>query len=290
MILGFDQYKVQAIALADALDMPFSTIELHRFPDGESKIKLPVPLPETIIICQTLHQPNDKLIELMLTCQTARTHGVKRIILVAPYLCYMRQDIAFQPGEAVSQTLVGNFIGSLVDDVITVDPHLHRISHLGEAIPLKSAYSLTGAELMGQFLQSQLSDAILIGPDEESEQWVSQVAIPCGFEFVVGHKIRHGDKDVEVELPAFSYVDRSIVLVDDVISSGYTMAKAAKALKQKGCGKIHAICTHALLAPGAEALFNEHGIETLWSTDSIPHASNIIPLAPLLADSIKAIW
>ena len=110
MLLGFADYRHQAAALAEALALPCREVALHRFPDGESKVTLPSTLPERVLICRSLDRPNDKLIELLLTARTARLCGARQLILIAPYLCYMRQDKAFHPGEAVSQTLVGAFL------------------------------------------------------------------------------------------------------------------------------------------------------------------------------------
>ncbi|MCZ4328253.1 ribose-phosphate pyrophosphokinase-like domain-containing protein, partial [Brachybacterium paraconglomeratum] len=84
---------------------------------------------------RSLDQPNEKLVELLLAARTARTLGAPHLTLVAPYLPYMRQDIAFSPGEAVSQRIVGPFLASLVDAVITVDPHLHRVASLRDVVP-----------------------------------------------------------------------------------------------------------------------------------------------------------
>ena len=124
LILGFDDYWQGAKALANELTLPCSKVAVHHFPDGESKVTLPVDLPPAVIVCRSLHRPNEKLLELILVAETARAMGVKRLLLVAPYLCYMRQDIAFHPGEAVSQKIIGGLLAQYFDDVITVDPHL----------------------------------------------------------------------------------------------------------------------------------------------------------------------
>jgi ribose-phosphate pyrophosphokinase len=104
-----------------------------------------------VLICRSLNQPNDKLIELLFCARTARQLGAKRLTLIAPYLSYMRQDIANQPGEAVSQRIMGQMLAELFDDVITVDPHLHRINSLDQAIPIKNAISLTAANEIASF-------------------------------------------------------------------------------------------------------------------------------------------
>ena len=99
MLLGFDDYEMQSRNLAAALEMPWELVSSHRFPDGEVKLKLPADLPERVIVCRSLDRPNEKLVELLLTARAAREQGVKQLTLVAPYLCYMRQDKAFRPGE-----------------------------------------------------------------------------------------------------------------------------------------------------------------------------------------------
>ena len=96
LLLAFPDYCHQSQRLAAELNIPFESVEVHRFPDGESLIRLPTALPEHVILCRSLNRPNDKLIELLLFAKTARELGAKRITLVAPYLCYMRQDKQFQ--------------------------------------------------------------------------------------------------------------------------------------------------------------------------------------------------
>ena len=114
MILGFSESEPQARAVADALGVPFALVDLHRFPDGESRVRVPPALPPRTVIYRSLDQPNAKLFELGLAATAARCAGASDLTLVAPYLCYMRQDTAFVPGEAVSQTLMGALLGGLV--------------------------------------------------------------------------------------------------------------------------------------------------------------------------------
>ncbi|MCG8315537.1 MAG: ribose-phosphate diphosphokinase [Pseudomonadales bacterium] len=283
IVLSFDDYHPQAQTLAAELGTNHQGIKLHRFPDGESLVQIPADLPSSIIICQSLHFPNNKLMELYLAVKTAKAQGVKEIILVAPYLCYMRQDIAFKAGQAVSQKIIGAFLGELFDKVITVDPHLHRINKLEQAIPNTSAIALTAAEELGNYVRNRFQNAVFLGPDEESHQWVSVVAQPGNNDFAVATKERLGDKSVKIHLPDYNFNGKTAVLVDDVISSGHTMAETAKELTSAGCKKIIALCTHALLAPGAEELLQNNAVEQIISTDSIPHSSNQISLAKLLA-------
>ena len=114
-------------------------------------MSVPTQPPAHIIICQSLDHPNDKLVGLLLAIQTLRAAGVKRVSLVAPYLCYMRQDKAFHPGEAISQKIIGRLLADLVDDLITVDAHLHRVDMLQQAVPLDNAINLSAAPALGEF-------------------------------------------------------------------------------------------------------------------------------------------
>jgi ribose-phosphate pyrophosphokinase len=289
MILAFPDYLSQAQRLANRLGAPLAEVNLHHFPDGESLVRLPPSLPEHVIVCRSLNQPNDKLIELLLCATTARELGAKRLTLVAPYLSYMRQDIANQPGEAVSQRIVGKLLAELFDDVLTVDPHLHRISSLTQAIPIKNAISLTAADQIGAFLKQQFNHAVLLGPDSESEQWVRAIAGNIGFEYAIADKNRLGDKQVEMSLPDRDFGNQPVVIIDDIASTGRTLAKAAGLLQARGCQDIYAVVTHALFCGDAYIHILDAGVKTIWSTDSIDHPSSCIKLDALLADAIKAI-
>jgi len=289
MILAFPDYLSQAQRLAARLNAPLAEVTVHHFPDSESLIRLPPSLPEHVIVCRSLNQPNDKLIELLLCATTARELGAKRITLVAPYLSYMRQDIANHPGEAVSQRIIGKMLAGLFDDVITVDPHLHRISSLDQAIPIKNAISLTAAEEIGRFLKQTLDYAVLLGPDSESEQWVANIANKIGFDYAIAHKDRLGDKQVKITLPDYDYHNKPVVIIDDVASTGRTLAQAARLLQAAGSKDIYTVVTHALFCDDAEEHILKAGIKAIWSTDSIDHPTSCIKLDTLLTDAIKAI-
>lgn len=286
MILSFEDYDLQSRKLADALDMPCHIIQCHRFPDGENKITLPPHLPKHVIFCRSLNQPNEKLLELLLTARTARELGAQSLTLVAPYLCYMRQDKAFHPGEAVSQSIVGSFLAELFDNVITVDPHLHRIQYLEQAVPAKHAVSLSATILMADFLRDKLKNPILLGPDSESEQWVSAVAKPNHWIHGVCNKIRHGDQDVEITLPELDLEGRTVVLIDDVASSGQTIAVAARKCLSKNAAHVDVLVTHALFAGDCEQRLVQAGIRNIWSTDSVSHESNVISMQKLLGEAV----
>lgn len=289
LILAFPDYLLQAQRLGVVLKAPVQELFIHHFPDSESLVRLPTELPEHVVICVSLNQPNDKLIELLLTVKTARQSGVKRVTLIAPYLSYMRQDISNRPGEAVSQRIIGQLLAELFDDVITVDPHLHRISKLDQVIPLKNAISLTAADEIAVFLQQRFDHAMLLGPDSESDQWVSRIAGQIGFDYAVATKHREGDKQVSMALPGGDFNGRTVVIIDDMASTGRTLAKAAGLLSAAGAGNVYAVITHPLFCGDAELHILQSGVKQIWSTDSISHPCASIYLDKLLAQSLQAI-
>lgn len=286
MLLCFNEELASATRLAHAANLAMSQVERHRFPDGEIKLRLPDTLPKHVVIFRVLNDPNEKLLELLLVAQTARTLGATHLTLVAPYLAYMRQDIAFHPGEAISQHIVGQFLAGLFDALITVDPHLHRVASLQEAVPVAHAVVLSGAPLLSDWIAARRQHPLLIGPDEESAQWVAMAAQRHGFEHAVCRKVRQGDRAVEVALPDVAVAGRQVVLLDDVASTGHTVARAAQLLLAAGAASVDVAVTHALFAGDALQVMQNAGVGEVWSTDCIAHPSNAVSMTNALAHAL----
>jgi len=289
-LLCFDDELDVARRAAEAANLRLAVVERHRFPDGEWRLRLPPALPARVVVWRSLHQPNEKLVELLLLADTARQLGARHLSLVAPYLAYMRQDIAFHPGEAVSQRIVGRFLAGLFNALITVDPHLHRVATLHEAVPLADAIVLSGAPLLGAWIASQRQDVLLLGPDEESLQWVSSAAQAHGWPHAVCRKLRHGDRHVEIALPALPVAGRAVVLMDDVASSGQTLIEATRLLLAAGARSVDVAVTHALFAGDALQRLQAAGVGQVWSTDCIAHPSNAVSVVGAVAEALAALY
>lgn len=287
LVLGFPDYRGPARRLAAAAGTDYAEVRVHHFPDGESCLRLPAELPEHVIFCRSLDHPNDKLVELELAAITAREQGARHLTLVAPYLCYMRQDKAFQPGEAVSQRIIGQWLARLVDAIITVDPHLHRTPQLRDAVPVPQALNLSAGPLLGHWLEGRHTAPLLLGPDRESAPWVASIARPRGLDYGVADKQRLGDHEVQITLPDLDISGREVVLVDDIASTGHTLAVAANQLLMAGAKQVDVLVTHALFAGNARAVLQAAGVTSVHSTDSVLHDSNQVELAPLLADALS---
>ena len=169
----------------------FDRIDVHTFPDGESRVRVPALVAgQDIVVVATLDRPDPKFLPLAFALRALRQLGARRIRLVAPYLCYMRQDIAFEPGEAVAAGFVADLISGLCDGLITVDPHLHRIANL-DAIYRVPATTVHAAPALSAWVLENARDPVIIGPDGESAQWAEEVARGAGAPSTVLQKVRH---------------------------------------------------------------------------------------------------
>lgn len=257
-------------------------LELRHFPDGESYVRVDsdVRCAQVVLLCQ-LHHPDEKILPLLLLVGTLRDLGAHSIGLVAPYLAYMRQDKRFHAGEGISARYFARLLSQQFDWLLTVDPHLHRIHALGEVYSMP-ALALTAVEPIAQWLRSHVERPLIIGPDGESEQWARKVALAADCPCEVLSKERFGDREVKVSVPHVrEYLDRTPVLVDDIISTGRTMLQAAAHLRASGMQAPVCIGVHGIFSPGAREEMEAAGLQVVTS-NSIADVSNQIDLAPLL--------
>ncbi len=285
-VQAFDDSRGFAEALARELGVRCGQVEVHRFPDGESRVRVESDAETKVVLVRSLNQPNPKLVELLFAADAFRRGGVTELTLVVPYLGYMRQDRAFRAGEAVSQRVVGKLLGEAFDRVLTVEAHLHRTSRLADVIPC-DAESISAAPQIGVWSRAEGRFDLVVGPDSESAPWVRVVAETANLPWIVCDKVRGGDRDVEVSVPIPPDGVRSALIVDDIASSGATLAAAARGLRRAGLERVEAVVSHALLGEKTERLLREAGITRLCSTDTIPHASNAISVASCVADRLR---
>jgi len=274
--------------LASAMSVEFAPIEIRDFPDGETLVRASDAARQTILYC-SLNNPNEKLTPLVLAASALRDLGAEEIILVAPYLCYMRQDKAFHRGEAVSQRVIAKLLSSWIDQLVTVEPHLHRVKDLSLVFPDIKSISLSGALLLAELIDRDdaKDDVLLVGPDQEAGAWTKAVAQKAQLPYVVLTKKRLGDRDVSITIPKEATVKgKHIYLVDDVVSTGATLASAATLLREQGAAMIEALTVHALCSSEDLKHLKAAGITRLRSTDTISHETNAISIAPLLADAL----
>ena len=274
--------------LADHVGGEVVRLECRSFPDGESYVRYPAPVEgrRIALIC-SLDRPNEKYLPLAFAASTAREHGAAEIGLVAPYLAYMRQDKRFQPGEALTSGIFARSISSLFDWLVTVDPHLHRRKSLSEIYDIP-ARAVQAAPFIASWIAENVIHPYLIGPDEESDQWVGAIAQACGAPYAVLRKERKGDRDVAITIPAELELGNHVpVLMDDLISTGHTMIEAIKQLRSAGAKPPVCVAVHGVFAFDAYEKLIEAGATRIVTTNSIAHDSNAIDVSMAISGGMK---
>ncbi|GAB3661810.1 ribose-phosphate pyrophosphokinase [Ramlibacter alkalitolerans] len=288
MILALPGAENLAQTLASLLHCPASMLEVHRFPDGEGLVRLRTGVEgQRVLLAAHLDHPDEKTLELLFAADAARDLGAAEIGLVAPYLPYMRQDERFRPGEAITSRTYARVLSATVDFLVTVDPHLHRMASLDQIYTVRSKV-VAAAPAIAQWLVREVPQPLLVGPDSESEQWVADVAGRLDVPYVIMTKERRGDRDVQVRMPPGARCEGRVpVLLDDIASSGHTLATAAEVVRDAGWGQPLCIAVHALLDQAGLDLLHRAGARRIVSCDTIPHPTNAIALGPWLAEGVR---
>ena len=287
-ILAFPGMMALCEAIAALAGAQVGELDIHRFPDGESLVTLPGDLAgKDVAVLATLREPDPLALPLRFAAETAREKGARRVGLIAPYLAYMRQDRRFAEGQAVSAPLFAGFLEESFDWLVTADPHLHRIHALEDLfdIPVRR---IETAPLLAGWIAANVPDAVLLGPDSESRQWVAEVARLADRPYEVLEKRRSGDRSVEVSIPhSEALLAGTPVILDDIASSGRTLIQAIQRLLATGTRPPICVVIHAVFAGDAHTDILSAGAARVVTTDSIPHASNAVSLAQVLADAAR---
>jgi ribose-phosphate pyrophosphokinase len=265
------------------------TLTLHRFPDQECCPRFGLSLAgRDVVLVAHLDRPDAKLLALYLCASVARELGARSVGLVLPYLPYMRQDSIFEAGQGITACHIARLLSSCANWLATVDPHLHRFSQLGQVYTIP-ALALPSAPTVARWIQGHVSAPLIVGPDSESAQWVEDVAALVQCPFLVMHKDRRGDRDVSVVLGSTPPGGRTPVLLDDIVSSGRTMAAAVALLREAGTPDPVCIIVHALFGAGAMAVLERAGPAAIVSCNTIEHSSNAIDIGPALAQAASSL-
>ena len=278
--------EATATGLANVLDAELGRVSMRHFPDGESYVRLESSVAgRRVAVVATLRDPDPQFLPLMYLARVLREAGATSVGLVAPYLAYMRQDRRFHAGEALTSLDFAHLVDERFDWLVTVDPHLHRFKALGEIYRIP-ALALHCGPLLAAWV-STVTRPLLIGPDQESEQWVRAVAAQADAPFVVLDKVRLDDREVRISVPDLaSWKGHTPVLVDDIISSAHTMIMALRAWPQRAARPV-CLGIHAVFAPGAHEELDAERPQAIVTTNTIPHPSNAIDVVPLLAEAVR---
>jgi ribose-phosphate pyrophosphokinase len=264
--------------------------ETRRFPDGERYVKLNNDCRgKTVgIIQSTYKDPDELLMEFVMLADAAHGAGAAKVIGIFPYLAYLRQDARFHRGEALSSRVFARMIRSSdISRLVAVDPHLHRIHDLNQLFHIPTT-NLSAMPDMAAYVSQhfRLTDPIVVAPDEEASQWASKVASELEVEYTIAKKVRLGDASVNISFEGPRMHARDVLIVDDIVSTGGTVAKMAIGLKKLEVGRIVVLVTHGLFTPGAYHRIRTSGVDDVVATDSVPNEYSFVSVAPLIAKSL----
>jgi ribose-phosphate pyrophosphokinase len=285
----FDEHPL-AHGIAKQLNCQLGSFTLRDFPDRETYLQLHDNLRDRhVIMLASLNDPNPKLAPLIFLAETARALGAGKVGLCAPYLAYMRQDTRFNTGEAVTADYYAKLLSTYFDWLVTADPHLHRHVSLAEiyTIPTQVAHA---TQAIAHWVKQNVSDALLLGPDVESEQWLRSISDVSGMPYQVLQKQRHGDRQVELSAPTFTIeANQTPVIVDDIISTGGTMMAVLQHLQVAKSKPAVCIGIHAIFAGDTYDRLIHAGAAHVITCNSIAHASNAIDLTDSIVEGIASI-
>lgn len=275
--------------LATKLHAPFSPLSISSFPDGDIYLKYHTELKNQTVVLVHSFQPysNFSLFNIIFAAKTAKDLGAKKVILAAPYVAYMRQDTRFHPGEAISSRIMAVLLSDCLDKIITIDPHLHRYKSLNDIFTIP-AIKLTANHLIADYIRKHYTNEVIIGPDGESYQWAEDIAKRIHVDATVLRKTRFTSRRVEVKMiKPISIKGKNVIIVDDIISTGHTIAEAAKQAKKMGAKSITAIGVHGLFVENAVDKLRKAGVDQIITTNCIEHKTNKIDITPLLFEALK---
>lgn len=260
----------------------------HDFPDQETLIDILSPVKNRCVwLLESFDQANRKILPALFVAKTAKMLGANSVSLIAPYLAYMRQDTQFSPGQGISSRYFAELLSSDFDNLITVDPHLHRWHNLDQifTIPTQTVHA---SQAIANWISQHVMNPLLIGPDSESNQWVDALQKITNFPSVVLSKTRKGDQEVHVTMADLQhYRDATPVLVDDIISTGVTMLDTLHQLKKFNIKPPVCIGVHAVFAGNAYQKLLESPIESLVTCNTIAHPSNAIDISAAIISAIR---
>lgn len=292
IIIGCSHGKHIGNNIAKKLKASYSGLEVKKFPDGETKVRFPADVRgKDVVLVQSFYgdvkgDVNDCVIEAIFAASTAKELGAKKVFLAAPYFPYLRQDKRFKPGESVSLKIMAGLVDRYFDKVFVIDPHLHREAKLSHIFKINSN-NLTSNPLIAEYIKKNIKNPLIVGPDWESYKWAQRVAEKIGCEHVILEKVRYSGRKVKVKLNRKIELDnKSVVFVDDIISTGNTILGAAKNIRKLGAKKFSCVAVHGIFVEDALEKLRKANINVV-TTNTIPNKVAKIDVSVVVAEALS---
>lgn len=273
--------------IARRLKAGHAALKASKFPDGELDISFTgSPRGKDVVLVQSFcGDINELIVETIFAAATARELGAKKITLAAPYFPYFRQDKRFRKGECVSLHVIGPLFDRYFDRIIVIDPHLHRETTLKHVFR-KPSLRLTSNPLIADYIKKHFKNPVLIGPDWESYKWARKVAEMINAESSILEKTRYSSHHVKVRLKdKINLKNRTVVIVDDIISTGHTILETIKNIRKLKPKRIVCICVHGIFAENSLAKIRNAGALVV-ATNTIPSSVAKIDVGRLLTENL----
>lgn len=281
-IIGGTASKTVAQDLSKKLDAPLAGTISKRFPDDEFYVRVVDDISgEHVIIVQTTY-PDPNIVELFLLQNAVKESGVKEISIVIPYFGYARQDTKFENGEPISAKAMAGLIGLNADRIITVDPHKEHILKFFST----SAFSCSAVPELAKYLKKKDIDMVL-APDKGALDRAKKASEIIGCDFDYMEKTRIDGETIEIKPKKLDAQNKNVAIIDDIISTGGTMAKSIQELKKNGAKNVFVACTHGIFAGDAVKKLNSAGCNEIISTDTVEGKFSKVKIAPCISPFFK---
>jgi len=274
--------QLLAARIASELDCNVSLCEFKKFPDGESYTRVLDDIKdEEVTIVQSIVTDSDLICLLQLIDAVEEAHETTVVI---PYLGYARQDKKFKSGEAISARAVARCLClDSIKRIYVVNVHNNAILQYFD----KETKDLDAAHTIGDYIaRKEITHPVIIGPDAGANGLAKAVAAPHGFDYDVLEKRRISGEEVEISPRALSVAGKNVIIVDDIISTGGTIAEAATMLKAQGAVDVHVTCIHGLFVQNATLRMFKAGVKEITATDTLESAFSTISIAKMVAEEL----
>ncbi|MDI9437483.1 MAG: ribose-phosphate diphosphokinase [Euryarchaeota archaeon] len=286
MIIGGSASQKLAAQIAKKMGEPLCPLETRKFPDGERYIRINGKLEDNVTVVQSTGYPQDEnLIELFLILKTLQNMDVTNIRAVIPYFGYGRQERSFNPGEAISASVIADLIEfSGVSEVFCINLHETSICNLFN-VP---THNLSAMPVIAKYLDNCRDMPLLLAPDHGAINFAMDIANILGSEYDHLEKKRISPDLVETKTKNLDVEGREVVIIDDIISTGGTIVNAIKMLKENGASNITVSCVHPVLVDDALLKIFAAGADEVIGTDTLKSEISVVSVAELVAEALKS--
>lgn len=269
--------------VASGLEAELVTPDVRSFPDGEVYARVAeqgLHGHDVVVVQTTLG--NDQLMELLLLLDAVKAQGARRVCAAIPYYAYSRQDQRFMAGEALSARVVAKAVAMDGDALVTVDPHK---DHILDFFPGVAVGATAVPELAAHFADAGVD--LVLAPDKGARERAQQVAEIMGVPFDHLEKTRLSGEEVVMKTKEMDVDGRTVAIIDDIISTGGTMAKATEQLQAQGASAVLCAASHGLFTGGAVERLTRSGVREVVATDTIEGPQSIVSAAPAVVRGVR---